>query len=420
MSELITLPKLGFDMAEGTLVRWLKQVGDPVKKGDVLLEVETDKATVEVEALASGLLKGTFAEAGSVLPVGTLIGVIAGADEKVDLEALRMQAGGGSAAPAASKAAAAPVSAAPVAPVQPDASAAAKPAAAAPEANGMLRVSPIAQRMAAQAGVDLKLVRGSGPEGRIIKRDIEIFMAGGAPAQPAAVARPQLTAGSVPASRLRKAIARRMTESKAAIPHFYMTVDVDMADALRAREQLNSMLEASGAKTSVNDFIVKCAALALLKFPNLNAVYRGDAVELMPQVHVGVAVSVPGGLMTVVVRDADSKALATIGAEVRAMAARARDGKVQPSDIEGSTFTTSNLGMYGIEHFAAIINPPEVAILATGAVQEVAVVRNGQVVPGTIMRATLSADHRATDGAEGAQFLQYFKQLLEQPLRLVM
>ena len=284
----------------------------------------------------------------------------------------------------------------------------------------MLRVSPIAQRMAAQAGVDLKLVRGSGPEGRIIKRDIEVFMAGGAPAQPAAVARPQLTAGSVPASRLRKAIARRMTESKAAIPHFYMTVDVDMADALRAREQLNSMLEASGAKTSVNDFIVKCAALALLKFPNLNAVYRGDAVELMPQVHVGVAVSVPGGLMTVVVRDADSKALATIGAEVRAMAARARDGKVQPSDIEGSTFTTSNLGMYGIEHFAAIINPPEVAILATGAVQEVAVVRNGQVVPGTIMRATLSADHRVTDGAEGAQFLQYFKQLLEQPLRLVM
>ena len=420
MSELITLPKLGFDMAEGTLVRWLKQVGDPVKKGDVLLEVETDKATVEVEALASGLLKGTFAEAGSVLPVGTLIGVIAGADEKVDLEALRMQAGGGSAAPAASKAAAALVSAAPVAPVQPAASAAAKPAAAAPESNGMLRVSPIAQRMAAQAGVDLKLVRGSGPEGRIIKRDIEIFMAGGAPAQPAAVARPQLTAGSVPASRLRKAIARRMTESKAAIPHFYMTVDVDMADALRAREQLNSMLEASGAKTSVNDFIVKCAALALLKFPNLNAVYRGDAVELMPQVHVGVAVSVPGGLMTVVVRDADTKALATIGAEVRAMAARARDGKVQPSDIEGSTFTTSNLGMYGIEHFAAIINPPEVAILATGAVQEVAVVRNGQVVPGTIMRATLSADHRVTDGAEGAQFLQYFKQLLEQPLRLVM
>ena len=412
MSELITLPKLGFDMAEGTLVRWLKQVGDPVKKGDVLLEVETDKATVEVEALASGLLKGTFAEAGSVLPVGTLIGVIAGADEKVDLEALRMQAGGGSAAPAAFKAAAAPV--------QPAASAAAKPAAGAPETNGMLRVSPIAQRMAAQAGVDLKLVRGSGPEGRIIKRDIEVFMAGGAPAQPAAVARPQLTAGSVPASRLRKAIARRMTESKSGIPHFYMTVDVDMADALRAREQLNSMLEASGAKTSVNDFIVKCAALALLKFPNLNAVYRGDAVELMPQVHVGVAVSVPGGLMTVVVRDADTKALATIGAEVRAMAARARDGKVQPSDIEGSTFTTSNLGMYGIEHFAAIINPPEVAILATGAVQEVAVVRNGQVVPGTIMRATLSADHRVTDGAEGAQFLQYFKQLLEQPLRLVM
>ena len=400
MSELITLPKLGFDMAEGTLVRWLKQVGDPVKKGDVLLEVETDKATVEVEALASGLLKGTFAEAGSVLPVGTLIGVIAGADEKVDLDALRMQAGGGSAAPAASKAAAAPVSAAPAAPVQPAANAAAKPAAAAPETNGMLRVSPIAQRMAAQAGVDLKLVRGSGPEGRIIKRDIEIFMAAGAPAQPAAVARPQLTAGSVPASRLRKAIARRMTESKAGIPHFYMTVDVDMADALRAREQLNSMLEASGAKTSVNDFIVKCAALALLKFPNLNAVYRGDAVELMPQVHVGVAVSVPGGLMTVVVRDADTK--------------------VQPSDIEGSTFTTSNLGMYGIEHFAAIINPPEVAILATGAVQEVAVVRNGQVVPGTIMRATLSADHRVTDGAEGAQFLQYFKQLLEQPLRLVM
>ena len=414
MSELITLPKLGFDMAEGTLVRWLKQVGDQVKKGDVLLEVETDKATVEVEALASGLLRGTFAEAGSVLPVGTLIGVIAGAEEKVDLNALRAQAGGAPAVPAPVAQA---VTAATTAP--PAVSATPQPAVALPAGDGVLRVSPIAQRMAAQAGIDLKLVHGSGPEGRIIKRDIEMLVAGGAPAQPAAVARPQLAAGSVPASRLRKAIARRMTESKTAIPHFYLTVDVDMADALRAREQLNSMLEASDAKLSVNDFIVKGAALALLKFPNLNAVYRGDAVELMAQVHVGVAVSVPGGLMTVVVRDANTKQLATIGAEIRAMAARAREGKVQPSDIEGSTFTTSNLGMYGIEHFAAIINPPEVAILATGAVQAVAVVRNGQVVPGTIMRATLSADHRVTDGAEAAQFMQYFKQLLEQPLRLV-
>lgn len=414
MSELITLPKLGFDMAEGTLVRWLKQVGDSVKKGDVLLEVETDKATVEVEALASGLLKGTFAEAGSVLPVGTLIGVIAGAEEKVDLDALRLQAGGAEAVPAPVAKAVTPAPAAP-----PPMSATPQPAVAVPASDGMLRVSPIAQRMAAQAGVDLKLVRGSGPEGRIIKRDIEMFMAGGTPAQPAAVARPQLAAGSVPASRLRKAIARRMTESKTAIPHFYLTVDVDMADALRAREQLNAMLEAADAKLSVNDFIVKGAALALLKFPNLNAVYRGDAVELMAQVHVGVAVSVPGGLMTVVVRDADAKPLATIGAEVRAMAARARASKVQPADIEGSTFTTSNLGMYGIEHFAAIINPPEVAILATGAVQAVPVVRNGQVVPGTIMRATLSADHRVTDGAEAAQFMQYFKQLLEQPMRLL-
>ena len=414
MSELITLPKLGFDMAEGTLVRWLKQVGDSVKKGDVLLEVETDKATVEVEALASGLLKGTFAEAGSVLPVGTLIGVIAGAEEKVDLDALRLQAGGAEAVPAPVAKAVTPAPAAP-----PPTSATPQPAVAVPASDGMLRVSPIAQRMAAQAGVDLKLVRGSGPEGRIIKRDIEMFMAGGTPAQPAAVARPQLAAGSVPASRLRKAIARRMTESKTAIPHFYLTVDVDMADALRTREQLNAMLEAADAKLSVNDFIVKGAALALLKFPNLNAVYRGDAVELMAQVHVGVAVSVPGGLMTVVVRDADAKPLATIGAEVRAMAARARAGKVQPADIEGSTFTTSNLGMYGIEHFAAIINPPEVAILATGAVQAVPVVRNGQVVPGTIMRATLSADHRVTDGAEAAQFMQYFKQLLEQPMRLL-
>lgn len=414
MSELITLPKLGFDMAEGTLVRWLKQVGDSVKKGDVLLEVETDKATVEVEALASGLLKGTFAEAGSVLPVGTLIGVIAGAEEKVDLDALRLQAGGAEAVPAPVAKAVTPAPAAP-----PPTSATPQPAVAVPASDGMLRVSPIAQRMAAQAGVDLKLVRGSGPEGRIIKRDIEMFMASGTPAQPVAVARPQLAAGSVPASRLRKAIARRMTESKTAIPHFYLTVDVDMADAVRAREQLNAMLEAADAKLSVNDFIVKGAALALLKFPNLNAVYRGDAVELMAQVHVGVAVSVPGGLMTVVVRDADAKPLATIGAEVRAMAARARAGKVQPADIEGSTFTTSNLGMYGIEHFAAIINPPEVAILATGAVQAVPVVRNGQVVPGTIMRATLSADHRVTDGAEAAQFMQYFKQLLEQPMRLL-
>lgn len=423
MAEVVPMPKLGFDMAEGTLVRKLKQAGENVAKGEIIAEIETDKATVEVEAYVGGVIKAWVVEEGTPVPVGSPMLVIAEPGETVDIEALTGRKATGAVPAPAAKAAPAPAAAPPAAPTT-----------AATTATGRVLASPVARRMASDAGVDLRQIAGSGPNGRIVKRDVEAFLKAGAPAaQPQPAGAPMAAPAPAPAvpavvsapedkiiplTRLRSIIARRMAESTSAIPAIYLTLEVDMAAALALRQQVNAVLPEE-RKTSVNDFVIKAAALALRRFPNLNASFGGDKIIQKGRVNIGNAVAVPGGLLTVVVQDADVKPVAQIAAEMKAMAARAREGKVQPGDIEGSTFTVSNLGMYGIEHFTAIINLPEAAILAVGAAREAPVVKDGQLVPGVQMKMTCAADHRVTDGAEVAQFLQAVKGFLEEPLRLL-
>jgi pyruvate dehydrogenase E2 component (dihydrolipoamide acetyltransferase) len=414
MPELVHMPKLGFDMAEGTLVRKVKPEGVPVKRGEVLAEIETDKATVEVEASATGVVRGWFVAEGQAVPVGALMAVIAAPDEVVDLQALA--AGGSSAVASAS---------APKGHPEPSATAipngaAPSGAASMPSTTGRVWATPLARKMAESAGLDLHHIQGSGPGGRITKKDVEARA-------PVAVAVPATSATfaaipgdqAVPLTRLRQAIGRRMTESVHTVPPFFITSRIDMAEALALRQRLNELLPEE-SKISVNDLIIRATALTLRQFPNLNATFAGDHVVRKERINVGVAVGVEGGLLTVVIKNADQKSLATIALEARALIARARAGKVQAADIEDSTFSVSNLGMYPVAHFIAIINPPEAAILATGQVEAVPVVRNGVVVPGLQMEATISADHRVTDGVEAAQFMQVFKQTLETPLRLLL
>ena len=449
MPELVPMPKLGFDMAEGTLVRKVKKQGENVAKGEVLAEIETDKATVEVESPAGGVIKGWVVEEGQAVPVGALMVVIGAADEAVDVNALQQSAAGPSAAapapagppPARPKGAngqqeaAAPAAMTP-APAQPAAPAAATPGAPA---------SPIARKMAADAGVEISRIAGTGPGGRVTKKDVENYLAHppaeaapvapreaatptpAAPAGPApAVPGPVATAPgaaredqTVPLTRMRQAIARRMTESTTTAPQFYVSSEVDMDAAMELRAQVNA-LATEETKVSVNDLIIKAVALALREFPNLNASYAGDAILRKGHVNIGNAVALDSGLLTVVVHDADQKLISTIAAEMKAMVSRVRANKVQTADIEGSTFSISNLGKWDVNNFIAIINPPEAAILATGTVKSMAVVKHGAVVASQRMLITITADHRVTDGAEAAAFLQAVKQKLEQPLRLVM
>jgi pyruvate dehydrogenase E2 component (dihydrolipoamide acetyltransferase) len=446
MADTVIMPKLGFDMAEGTLVRWVKMEGENVKKGDVLAEIETDKATVEVESNFSGVLNKHLVEQGAVVPVGSPIAIIAAPGEKEN--------GGGEGAPAPSSPAAQEKTPAP-AQAQAQAAAPSAPVAPAPDtALGELKVSPLARRIASDHTVDLSLIRGSGPEGRIVRKDVETYLASAgqatapaqpvpqaqppapAPAQPQAPVKPARApasiplpppawqAGEVPADqhtpveRLRAAIGRRMADSKQHVPHFYVTHEYDMEAVMKMRSEVNTMLP-DEQKLSVNDFVVKAVGLALHQFPNLNASLAENEVIRHGRINVGVAVALSNGLMTVVVKDADRKPLRLISQEVKVMVARARQGKVRTEDIEGSTFSISNLGMFDVEHFIAIINPPEAAILAVGSAKQVPVVVDGEVKVGTRMRATLSADHRITDGAEGAQFLQAVAVSLEQPLRLL-
>ena len=414
MAETISMPKLGFDMAEGTLVRWVKKEGETINKGDVLAEIETDKATVEVESSASGIVRKLLVDEGAVVPVNSPIAVVGTADEKIDIPA---------AAPAESKPK--DVAAAPVSPKVenstplPVAVAPAVPAAA----GGPIKASPLAKKIASESNVDLSKVKGTGPGGRIVRRDIEAAIRG---QQPAVSEQTPSTFQSVsPAvdetvglTKLRQAIARRMAESKATVPHFYVTHEYKVDALMDLRTQFNKIVP-ENEKLSVNDFIIKAVALTLRQFPNLNASLNGNSVLRHGQVNVGIAVSVEGGLLTIVCRDADQKPLRQVSAEVKAMAARVREGKVKPNDIEGSTFSISNLGMYDVENFAAIINPPEAAILAIGSARQVPVVMEGAVRPGWRMKATLSVDHRVSDGVEAAKFMQALAVFLEEPLRLV-
>jgi len=408
MAETISMPKLGFDMAEGTLIRWVRKEGEPVNKGDVLAEIETDKATVEVESTASGVVRRLLVEEGAVVPVNTPIAVVGTEDEVISEQ---LSVSGGKSAVSGQPVAARDLEPAPIV-----------EAVSAPVA-GFVKASPLAKRIARDAKVDLSKINGTGPGGRIVRRDIELAMsnqsvATGAPSS-SVVGHPSSPGDeTIPLTKLRQAIARRMTEAKTTIPHFYVTSEYKMDSLLDLRRQLNNMLP-EAEKVSVNDFIIKAAALALRQFPNLNASLDGNSVLRHGAVNIGVAVSVDGGLLTVVCKDADAKPLRQIAVEVRAMAGRAREGKVKPDDIEGLTFSVSNLGMYDVENFVAIINPPEAAILAVGSARELPVVENGIVKTGWRMKATISVDHRVSDGAEAAKFMQALRVYLEEPLRLV-
>jgi pyruvate dehydrogenase E2 component (dihydrolipoamide acetyltransferase) len=449
MAETVSMPKLGFDMAEGTLVRWIIQTGEPVQKGAVLAEIETDKATVEVESNFEGILAQQLVQAGAVVPVNAPIAIISAPGETLEqVVSVTLPE-----TMALSKSAE----------IEPTTTAQREPAPEAIEGRlpGNLKASPLARRMAAEMHVNLDLVQGSGPAGRIVQRDIKAYLSGAAAAatpapsptasapaasaadssaatSSAAAARPvpaklapipfassfDATAPSppdqvIPLARLRFAIGRRMVESKQQAPHFYVTHEYDVESLLSIRTQINSLLPEE-EKISVNDFIVKATSLALRQFPNLNAALRGDQVVQFGAIHIGVAVAVENGLLTVVCHDADRKSLHQIAVELRMLAARARQGKVRPEDIEGSTFSISNLGMYEVEHFIAILNPPEAAILALGSARQVPVVKGGQVVPGWRMKATISVDHRVSDGAEAARFLQSLTPYLEEPVRLLL
>ncbi len=442
MAEPIIMPKLGFDMAEGTLINWTVQIGQAIKKGDVIAEIETDKATIEIETTVEGTVLQLLAEPGDVVAVGSPIGYV-GAEGEAPPEG---------AAPA--KAAPVAEETAPVAPA-PVAQAAPAPAAGVAEAggDGFLKISPIARRLADERGIDPRRVKGTGPGGRITKKDIESFPIGEAPAAPLAATAPaapkaapavpatppippeatrptmptftEIPSGPdveiIPLSRIRARIGQRLVESKQFVPHFYVTSDIDVAAALALRAQLNASISDEAGKISVNDLIVKAAALALRRFPNLNSHYYGDKLVRHKRINIGIAVALPeGGLVNVTSYDADKASLGTMAANHRDMITRAREGKVRPHEIEGSTFSVSNLGPFDVDHFSAIINPPEAGILAIGSAKKVPVVlEDGTLGVGMRMKATISVDHRVSDGVEAAEFMQALKELLENPMRLL-
>ena len=447
----VVMPKLSEAMETGKIIKWLKKEGDRVQGGDILAEIETDKADVEMEAFGAGVLRKILVSAGEKAPVGTLIGVIAEPAE--DIAAVLVSApipaaagagaaGGASArndtrsAPPAAPAPApsAPVPAAPAtvpsvsrpAAVSAGAVGIPAPALTAPTAvaTGRVKASPLAKKIAAQTGVDLRLIRGTGPGGRIIRRDVEAATVTVATA-PVTVAAAPVTAPIVPGveyedrplSQIRAAIARRMPLSKAPVPHFYVTSEVAMDRAWELREELNAL--EGQPKISVNDFVVRACALALLKHPGVNASFQGESIRVWHRAHIGIAVALEDGLITPVLRDSHAKSLAQIAVEARDLAERARARKLRATELSGATFSISNLGMYDVTEFSAIINPPEGAILAVGSVRRVAVVDDAGLGVGRRMALTLSCDHRVMDGAMGARFLQDVKRLLEEPLRLL-
>ena len=423
----ILMPALSPTMSEGTLARWLKKEGDPIKSGDVIAEIETDKATMEFEAVDEGTL-------GKIIVPGGTAGV------KVNQPiAVLLEEGEDSSALAAVKAAPAAAQAAAPAPTASSAPAPAPAAPSAPTAKAGDRVfaSPLAKRLAAEAGLDLKAVQGTGPHGRVVKADVEAAVKGGIKAAPAAAA-PAAAAAAAPKaapapaaanpfepayeeianSSMRKVIARRLTEAKQTVPHFYLTIDCEVDALLKVRAELNGRSDAY--KLSVNDFVIRAVALALRKVPAANASWGEEAIKRYTDVDISVAVATQNGLITPIVRHADHKGLAAISNEMKELAGKAKDGKLKPEEFQGGGFTISNLGMFGIKEFAAIINPPQGCILAVGAGEQRPVVKNGALAIATVMSCTLSVDHRVVDGAVGAEFLAAFKKLIEDPLSMLL
>ena len=419
MAEIIEMPRLSDTMTEGVIAKWHKKVGDLIRPGDLLAEIETDKATMEFEAPIGGALLYIGAPEGKPIPIGAPIAIIGKPDE--DISALLNR--GASPAPPESITSPTPAQPQPAATPPPPAEAPARvpasPALGAPPAETRLKASPLARSMAQKAGIDLHQVHGTGEGGRIIRRDVEAYLSHAVATTP--VATPVQPAAApyqeVPLSQMRKTIARRLTASMQEAPHFYLTRAVSMEAAATWREKLNAL---SPHKISFNDLIIKAVAMALRKHPYLNAAWMGDHIRLYQEIHIGFAVAVEEGLIVPVLRHADRKGLSEIAAETVLLAQKARERKLAPEEYTGSTFSISNLGMFGIEEFTAVINPPEAAILAVGAIQPTPVVKDGQVVVERRMRVTLSCDHRVVDGATGAAFLETFTQLLEEPARLLL
>ncbi|MFK7991939.1 MAG: pyruvate dehydrogenase complex dihydrolipoamide acetyltransferase [Sandaracinaceae bacterium] len=416
MAKIVGLPKLSPTMEEGTLASWAISEGQRVAIDDLIAEVETDKATMEWRAFDAGVLLKILVEEGDVLLPDAPVAIFG--EEGEDISDLLAQLASGGGAPSTAPAAE------PSSPTPP-AAAAASSAPAAPSADtsasrspgdGRVLASPLVRKLAREHDVDLSQIAGSGPHGRIIKRDFDAFLASPRPAAPATSSGYARLAPRVEKlSSMRRTIARRLTESKQTVPHFYLTIDCDAGPLMTARKAINAELAPDGEKVSVNDLILKASAVALRRVPAANASFAGDSIHYHQVVDVSVAVAIPDGLVTPVVRDADRKSLREIAIEVRELAGRARNKKLKPEEMMDGTFSLSNLGMYGIEEFSAVINPPEGMILAVGAVRKEPVILDGQVVPGTRMRATLSCDHRVVDGALGAQWLAAFKKLIEQP-----
>lgn len=436
----ILMPALSPTMEKGNLAKWLKKEGDAIKSGDIIAEIETDKATMEVEAVDEGTLAKILVPAGTQdVPVNEIIAVIAGEGE--DASSVKAPAAKAAPAPAA---VAAPASAPAPAAVPAPASAPAAPIVAAPQAGARVFASPLAKRIAKEAGIDIAAIAGTGPHGRVVERDVRAALEGGtakAAPRPASAGAPaaapvqgmgdetikkMFAPGSyeeIPHDSMRKTIARRLTEAKSTIPHFYLTVDCELDALLALREQINAAAPAVDGKpsykVSVNDFVIKALALALKRVPDANVTWTDGAMLKHSACDVGVAVSIPGGLITPVVRDADKKTLSVISNEMKDYAARAKARKLKPEEYQGGTTAVSNLGMFGIKDFAAVINPPHATILAVGAGEQRVVVKNGAPAVATVMSVTLSTDHRAVDGALGAEFLSAFKTLIEKPMAML-
>ena len=425
MTIELRMPALSPTMEEGTLAKWLVSEGDEVRAGDLLAEIETDKATMEVEAADEGIIGRILVPDGTEgVPVGTVIAILLEEGEEASDAETAAAAAAAAAKPGPEPPAVKPVPEAPVAPTIPaaaDPEPAAPPPvpAAAPPSGGRIKASPLARRMAKDSNIPLETIQGSGPHGRIVKRDMEAAAAGGA-----AVARP--TPAPVPTdtpyveerlSTMRKIIARRLEEAKATVPHFYLTLDVEIDKLLKLRKELNEELGKS--KVSLNDFIIRAVALALGKVPDANVQFAGDMMRRFERADVSVAVATDGGLITPIIRDAGNKSVVQISIEMKDLAERARSGKLLPEEYQGGTISISNLGMYGIREFSAVINPPQAAILAIGKGEERPIVRHGAVQTATLMTVTISADHRAIDGVIGARFLNAFKDYLEAPLTML-
>lgn len=413
MAEIITMPRLSDTMTEGTVAKWHKKIGDKVSEGDLLAEIETDKATMEFEAFQEGVLLHIGIEEGAGAPVDSILAILG--KEGEDISAIIKGEKPAAESKEASKTEEKASSSEPSVKEQPEATPSSTE-------DSRLKISPLARKLAQDKGIDLQNLAGSGENGRIVKRDIENFKQESKPS--AAASASQGSTAPVGAnyteenlSSMRKTIAKRLSESKFTAPHFYLTMEINMDKAIEVRKQLN---EISDVKISFNDLVIKSVAVALKKNPKVNSSWLGDRIRYNQDINIGVAVAVEEGLLVPVIRNADSKGLSTIATQVKEFAGKAKDKKLQPSDWEGNTFTISNLGMFGIEEFTAIINPPDACILAVGGIKETPIVKEGAIKIGNIMKVTLSCDHRAVDGAVGSAFLQDLKKILENPLGMIL